>query len=150
MRTKPRRFPTIRETRRSASQPAKAPSSPAPTQSPTPPAPALPGSARATIPVDDLLHALGSLGVQVPPKEEPGYRLKVVQVPPPPVRTKPYSLDEAAQELGCDRSNVHKLREDGEFPNAFNVARRGSSRASWRIPVADLEAFKQRQRGRYN
>jgi hypothetical protein len=85
-----------------------------------------------------------------------------LQLPPLPPRTKPYSLDEAAEELGYDRSHVYRLMKDGEFPNAYHGEslsreRSGNSprpcdtqRQFWRIPAADVEAFKLRRRGQYN
>lgn len=48
--------------------------------------------------------------------------------------------------LQCSDQHVHNLILDGEFPNATNIARDGSYRPQWRIPLRDLVDFVNRRR----
>jgi excisionase family DNA binding protein len=54
------------------------------------------------------------------------------------------SPQQAAGELGCSRTLVYRLIERGELPGAYELP--GSTRK--RIPRADLEALKERNRVR--
>ena len=55
------------------------------------------------------------------------------------------TLEEVAAELKQHVVSIRKKRRAGEFPAAYNV---GGSKAGarWRIPRADVEAFKARHR----
>jgi excisionase family DNA binding protein len=54
------------------------------------------------------------------------------------------SPQQAAGELGCSRTLVYRLIERGELPGVYELP--GSKRK--RIPRADLDAFKERNRVR--
>ena len=50
------------------------------------------------------------------------------------------TIKRTARFLSCSIQHVHDLISDKEFPCAVNIARPGKQR-SWRIPLADLQAF---------
>jgi excisionase family DNA binding protein len=45
------------------------------------------------------------------------------------------SVSQVAQKLVMHRNTIHKMLQDGAFPNAFKGAR------CWRIPVDDVRAY---------
>ena len=52
-----------------------------------------------------------------------------------------YTFEEAAEALGVSRATMNRRLAEKNFPNAWKT---GPGRTShWRIPAADLEAFKQ-------
>lgn len=68
---------------------------------------------------------------------------------PLPPRTKPYTLDEVANELNCDRSHVYHLVQAGQL-EAENIAipapHPKKARACWRVWPEALEAFRAARR----
>lgn len=47
---------------------------------------------------------------------------------------------QAIRILGCSKSHFYRLIEEGEFPNAYRLGRRGV-----RVPAVDVEDYRKRQ-----
>jgi hypothetical protein len=80
-------------------------------------------------------------------------RVVELQLPPAPPRTAPYTLDEVAALLNCDRSHVYHLVQAGQLV-AENIAIPASppkkTRACWRVWPQALEAFRAARRTKKN
>lgn len=58
--------------------------------------------------------------------------------------TTDFRVRQVARDLGVAHETVLLLIESGEFPGCYNATATGS-RKEWRIPAADVTAFKERR-----
>ncbi|MCF7848281.1 MAG: helix-turn-helix domain-containing protein [Kiritimatiellales bacterium] len=80
------------------------------------------------IPLKAFIHFINS---EYPP-EELYFRFPEANMLNPP---------RIARAMGKSKAHVYRLIQDGEFPNAANLARASSKYPNWEIPLADLVRF---------